>query len=78
MKVNINEVAKLSGIKVNEAKLKSPRLDIGSVIPENTSYVEFAEAVAFVLINDYEEHNYAGFIEILKNTLQQSTGHLVW
>jgi len=42
---------------------------ISSVIPEDTSYVDFAKAVAQVLIEDYGSHNFGKFMEVLHSEL---------
>jgi len=44
---------------------------ISNTLQENTSYKEFAEAVALVLEKDYGSHNYKGFLEILNNKLSK-------
>lgn len=39
--------------------------ELGKVIPEDTSYSDFAKAVAKILREDYGTHNYNNFMEVL-------------
>ena len=38
---------------------------LSAAIPENTSYKDFAQAVAKMLIEDYGSHNFGKFMEVL-------------
>jgi len=38
---------------------------LSAAIPENTSYADFAKAVAKMLIEDYGSHNFGKFMEVL-------------
>ena len=40
-------------------------VDLSSAVPEDTSYKEFAKAVAKMLREDYGEHNFGPFMEVL-------------
>jgi hypothetical protein len=40
-------------------------------LPEGTSYQDFAQAVADVLINDYGQHNYEPFLKALREALNK-------
>lgn len=40
-------------------------VDLSSAVPENTSYKDFAKAVAKMLREDYGEHNFGPFMEVL-------------
>lgn len=40
-------------------------VDLSSAVPEGTSYKDFAKAVAKMLKEDYGEHNYGPFMEVL-------------
>ena len=57
-----NQLLKEAGL-LNEVSELS--LAIGAVIPENTSYSDFAKAVAKILREDYGTHNYNNFMEVL-------------
>jgi len=46
----------------NEKSLAS---ELGKVIPEDTSYSDFAKAVAKILREDYGTHNYNNFMGVL-------------
>lgn len=39
--------------------------ELGKVIPEDTSYSDFAKAVAKILREDYGTHNYNNFMKVL-------------
>ena len=43
--------------------------EISSMIPDNTSYGEFAKAVATVLVDFYGKHNYEPFMKVLHSEL---------
>jgi hypothetical protein len=43
--------------------------ELGKVIPEDTSYKDFAQAVAKILREDYGSHNYGPFMEVLHAAL---------
>lgn len=51
---------------VSENKLAG---DISSMIPDNTSYSEFAKAVAKVLVDFYGKHNFDPFMKVLHSEL---------
>ena len=40
-------------------------VDLSSAVPEDTSYKEFAKAVAKMLREDYGEHNFGPFMKVL-------------
>ena len=40
-------------------------VDLSSAVPEDTSYKDFAKAVAKLLREDYGEHNFGPFMEVL-------------
>ena len=40
-------------------------VDLSSAVPEDTSYRDFAKAVAKMLREDYGEHNFGPFMEVL-------------
>ena len=40
-------------------------VDLSSAVPEDTSYKDFAKAVAKMLREDYGEHNFEPFMEVL-------------
>ena len=40
-------------------------VDLSSAVPEDTSYKDFAKAVAKMLREDYGEHNFGPFMEVL-------------
>lgn len=40
-------------------------VDLSSAVPEDTSYTDFAKAVAKMLREDYGEHNFGPFMEVL-------------
>ena len=43
--------------------------DISSMVPDNTSYSEFAKAVATVLVDFYGKHNFDPFMKVLHSEL---------
>ena len=43
--------------------------EISSIIPDNTSYSEFAKAVATILVDFYGKHNYEPFMKVLHSEL---------
>ena len=43
--------------------------ELGKVIPEDTSYKDFAQAVAKILREDYGSHLYGPFMEVLHGAL---------
>jgi hypothetical protein len=60
----IDRIKELAGITGEE----SGRITIN--IPENTSYQQFAEAVADKLKEDYGAHNFKPFMQALVNELK--------
>jgi len=50
---------------LNELLSENLAQEIEKVIPENTSYTDFAKAVAKILREDYGSHNYGPFMEVL-------------
>jgi len=44
-------------------------LNLSQSIPDNTSYTDFAKAVAKVLIDDYGSHNFIPFMKVLHSEL---------
>jgi len=44
--------------------------DISSMVPDNTSYSEFAKAVATVLVDFYGKHNFDPFMKVLHSELE--------
>ena len=57
-----NQLLKEAGL-LNEVSELS--LAIGDVIPEDTSYSDFAKAVAFILKEDYGSQNFGPFMKVL-------------
>lgn len=57
-----NQLLKEAGL-LNEVSELS--LAIGAAIPENTSYSDFAQAIAAILKEDYGSHNFIPFMEVL-------------
>lgn len=66
MKVRISEIRRMQEL----ADLSQGGVQID--ISENTSYKEFATAVANVLKNDYGTHNFKPFIEALVAELKNN------
>jgi len=66
MKVRISEIRRMQEL----ADLSQGGVQID--IPENTSYKEFATAVANILKKDYGTHNFKPFIEALVAELKPS------
>lgn len=56
---------------VSENKLAG---DISSMVPDNTSYSEFAKAVAKVLVDFYGKHNFDPFMKVLHKELGLEEG----
>ena len=50
---------------LNELLSENLAQEIEKVIPENTSYTDFAKAVAKILREDYGSHNYGPFMKVL-------------
>jgi hypothetical protein len=48
--------------------------EINSVLPDNTSYSEFAKAVASILVDAYGKHNFKPFMEVLHKELGLEEG----
>jgi hypothetical protein len=57
----------MNNTKPTKTKLQE---NISIDIPEDTSYEEFAIAVANILKNDYGKHNFRPFIETLIKNLK--------
>lgn len=65
-KQRLQEIAGITPASKQLAGLINKSIDS---IDENLSYTDFAEAIAYILKQNYGSHNYEPFIDVLKNNL---------
>ncbi len=70
-KQRLQEIAGITPASQQLAGLITKAIDS---IDENLSYTDFAEAVAYILKQDYGSHNYEPFIQVLKQELNVEDG----
>jgi len=55
---------------IDDTKSAKLRDRLNKVIPDNTSVIDFANAIGSILKTEYGDHNYAIFLKTLKQSLK--------
>ena len=72
--MNKKRLQEIAGITPTSTKLAGLISQAINQVDENLSYSDFAEAVAYILKQDYGSHNFEPFIRTLQAELGDGTG----
>lgn len=72
--MNKKRLQEIAGITPTSTKLAGLIIQAINQVDENLSYSDFAEAVAYILKQNYGSHNYEPFIRTLQAEIGDGTG----